>query len=94
MGIGMGSSRTVLDLEDTSLWPWPCNGLEHVVLEHVPASYTVVTKTVGVEAHECEQLAQSRSMQPRPGRGSNPRPIDRKHGVIYIYIYIYIYMFL
>ena len=32
----------------------------------------IVTKSVGAEAHGCDQLAQSHRMQPRPGRGSNP----------------------
>jgi len=37
----------------------------------------ILTKSVGVEATGCEQLAQSRRTQPRPGRGSNSRPLVR-----------------
>ena len=37
----------------------------------------ILTETVSVEAHGCEQLAQSRRTQPRPGRSSNSRPPDR-----------------
>jgi len=42
-------------------------------------SIHAVTKTVGVQTiNGCEQLAQSRRTQPRPGRGSNWRRLDRK----------------
>jgi len=55
---------------------------------HLPGCYTATkVHCLVTEAHGCEQLAHSRYAA-APGRGSNPRPLDRKSDTLALHHYV------